>query len=75
MPRKKLSPEEINASVLAGDLIAAVFFRAPGNGAPIDGIKVVTENGWFAMRPSGTEDVYTIYLTNTPSLRWSRYLC
>jgi len=56
-----LSPENVTASELAGDRIVDVLTRAPGNGAPIGGLKVVTENGWFAARPSGTEDVYKIY--------------
>ena len=68
---KKLSPEEINVSSLAGERIVAVLTRAPGNGAPIDGIKVVAENGWFAARPSGTEDVYKIY---TESFRGREHL-
>ena len=46
---------------LAGEPVTATLTAAPGNGAPIGGIKVVTENGWFAARPSGTEDVYKIY--------------
>lgn len=58
---KDLSPESITADVLAGEPILAKHTRAPGNGAPIGGLKVVTENGWFAARPSGTEDVYKIY--------------
>jgi phosphoglucomutase len=58
---KKLSPDQIDAKELAGEPITAVFDKAPGNGAAIGGIKVVTENGWFAARPSGTEDVYKIY--------------
>ncbi|MBA2299601.1 MAG: phosphoglucomutase, alpha-D-glucose phosphate-specific, partial [Chloroflexi bacterium] len=49
------------ANSLAGDPIAAVLTKAPGNGAPIGGLKVVTEQGWFAARPSGTENVYKIY--------------
>ena len=49
------------ATKLAGEPIVAKLTRAPGNGAPIGGLKVVTENGWFAARPSGTEDVYKIY--------------
>jgi phosphoglucomutase len=57
----KLSPEQISASELAGEPIAAVLTRAPGNDAPIGGVKVSTEHGWFAARPSGTEDVYKIY--------------
>jgi phosphoglucomutase len=58
---KKLSPEQIEATELAGDPITAKFSVAPGNKASIGGIKVVTDNGWFAARPSGTEDVYKIY--------------
>jgi phosphoglucomutase len=46
---------------LAGEAIQATLTRAPGNGAPIGGLKVVTESGWFAARPSGTEDIYKIY--------------
>jgi len=56
-----LSPRHITASALAGEKIIAVLTEAPGNGAAIGGIKVITENGWFAARPSGTEDVYKIY--------------
>jgi phosphoglucomutase len=58
---KKLSPESVKASTLAGEPISARLVRAPGNGAEIGGLKVVAENGWFAARPSGTEDVYKIY--------------
>ncbi|HSC87479.1 MAG TPA: phosphoglucomutase, alpha-D-glucose phosphate-specific, partial [Polyangiaceae bacterium] len=57
----KLSPEKVAASELAGEPILAKLTSAPGNGASIGGLKVVTENGWFAARPSGTEDVYKIY--------------
>ncbi|MET4641249.1 phosphoglucomutase (alpha-D-glucose-1,6-bisphosphate-dependent) [Streptomyces sp. NPDC006539] len=57
----KLSPEQITADTLAGEPVTAVLTSAPGNGAPIGGIKVTTENAWFAARPSGTEDVYKIY--------------
>src|SRR5690348_16600357 len=57
----KLSPEQITADRLAGEKITAVLTIAPGNGAPIGGLKVVTESGWFAARPSGTEDVYKLY--------------
>ena len=56
-----LSPESVRATELAGDPVTAVLTRAPGNDAPIGGLKVVTERGWFAARPSGTEDVYKIY--------------
>ncbi|MBP1611952.1 MAG: phosphoglucomutase, alpha-D-glucose phosphate-specific [Acidobacteria bacterium] len=58
---KKLSPRQVHATELAGEPIEAVLSNAPGNGAPIGGIKVVTASGWFAARPSGTEDVYKIY--------------
>jgi phosphoglucomutase len=57
----KLSPTQIVASELAGEPIVAVLTRAPGNDAPIGGVKVTTEHGWFAARPSGTEDVYKVY--------------
>ncbi|MGL4486374.1 MAG: phosphoglucomutase (alpha-D-glucose-1,6-bisphosphate-dependent) [Yersinia sp. (in: enterobacteria)] len=57
----KLSPERVKASTLAGDPITARLTAAPGNGAPIGGLKVMTANGWFAARPSGTEDAYKIY--------------
>jgi phosphoglucomutase len=56
-----LSPELIQADTLAGDWITAVLTRAPANNAPLGGLKVVTEKGWFAARPSGTEDIYKIY--------------
>ncbi|MFA0084335.1 phosphoglucomutase, alpha-D-glucose phosphate-specific [Vibrio sp. 10N.286.49.C2] len=58
---KKLSPEMVSAETLAGDAITARLTHAPGNGAAIGGLKVTTENGWFAARPSGTEDIYKIY--------------
>jgi len=58
---EELSPEAVNAPNLAGEPIIAKLTRAPGNGAPIEGLKVVTRNGWFAARPSGTEAVYKIY--------------
>lgn len=57
----RLSPEQISADTLAGERVTSVLTEAPGNGAPIGGIKVATENAWFAARPSGTEDVYKIY--------------
>ncbi|MGC5030589.1 phosphoglucomutase (alpha-D-glucose-1,6-bisphosphate-dependent) [Micromonospora sp. DT229] len=57
----KLSPEQVRATELAGEPITATLTRAPGNGAPIGGLKVTTASGWFAARPSGTEDVYKIY--------------
>ncbi len=58
---KSLSPSDVPASELAGEKITATLTAAPGNGAAIGGLKVCTENGWFAARPSGTEDVYKIY--------------
>jgi phosphoglucomutase len=57
----KLSPEQVTATELAGEPITATLTAAPGNGAPIGGLKVCTESAWFAARPSGTEDVYKIY--------------
>ncbi len=58
---QKLSPEAVTTDILAGEQITAKLTSAPGNGAPIGGLKVVTHNGWFAARPSGTEDIYKIY--------------
>jgi phosphoglucomutase len=57
----RLSPEQVSAKELAGERIEAMLTTAPSNGAPIGGLKVVTQNGWFAARPSGTENVYKIY--------------
>ena len=57
----KLSPEQVPASELAGRPITAKLTSAPGNGAAIGGLKVITDAGWFAARPSGTEDVYKLY--------------
>ena len=57
----KLSAEQVTATELAGEPIVAKLTAAPGNGAPLGGLKVTTENAWFAARPSGTEDVYKIY--------------
>ncbi|MFF9670807.1 phosphoglucomutase (alpha-D-glucose-1,6-bisphosphate-dependent) [Streptomyces eurythermus] len=57
----KLSPAQVTADTLAGEPVTAVLTEAPGNGAAIGGIKVTTENAWFAARPSGTEDVYKVY--------------
>ena len=57
----KLSPEQVAGRELAGEKITATLTTAPGNGAPIGGLKVVTASGWFAARPSGTEDVYKLY--------------
>jgi phosphoglucomutase len=58
---KHLTPERVTASELAGDAITAKLTQAPGNGASIGGLKVTTGNGWFAARPSGTEDIYKLY--------------
>jgi phosphoglucomutase len=58
---KQLSPDQVSASQLAGEPITAILTNAPGNNAPIGGLKVTADNGWFAARPSGTEDVYKIY--------------
>ncbi|MEZ4673155.1 MAG: phosphoglucomutase (alpha-D-glucose-1,6-bisphosphate-dependent) [Caldilineaceae bacterium] len=58
---KALSPDDLKAKQLAGDEIVAKLTRAPGNNEPIGGLKVVTEHGWFAARPSGTEEIYKIY--------------
>ncbi len=57
----RLSPSDVTATTLAGDPITAILTRAPGNDAPIGGLKVVTANGWFAARPSGTENVAKVY--------------
>ena len=57
----KLSPDAVTASTLAGDQITAKLTKAPGNNASIGGLKVITANGWFAARPSGTENIYKIY--------------
>jgi phosphoglucomutase len=57
----KLSSEQVTASELAGEAVTSILTTAPGNGAPIGGLKVMTANGWFAARPSGTENVYKIY--------------
>jgi phosphoglucomutase len=68
---KDLSPEQVTANELAGEPIIKKLTRAPGNDAPIGGLKVETENGWFAARPSGTEDIYKIY---TESFKGSDHL-
>jgi phosphoglucomutase len=57
----KLSPDAVNASTLAGEPIVAKLTTAPGNNAAIGGLKVTTASGWFAARPSGTEDLYKVY--------------
>ena len=66
-----LTPSAVTASSLAGDPITAVLTKAPGNDAPIGGLKVVTDHGWFAARPSGTENVYKVY---AESLRGEEHL-
>jgi phosphoglucomutase len=58
---RKLAPQDVPQTTLAGDPITAKLTRAPGNDAPIGGLKVTTGCGWFAARPSGTEDVYKLY--------------
>jgi len=57
----KLSPDQVQLKELAGDKIQSVLTRAPGDGAPLGGLKVISECGWFAARPSGTENIYKIY--------------
>ena len=57
----RLAPSDVTAAQLAGERITAKLTIAPGNGAPIGGLKVMAESGWFAARPSGTEDIYKIY--------------
>lgn len=64
---KKLSPSAVTATALAGEPIMARLTAAPGNGAPIGGLKVTTENGWFAARPSGTENIYKLYAESLKS--------
>jgi phosphoglucomutase len=68
----KLSPRQLKITEMAGEKIQTVLTNAPGNDAPIGGLKVVTENGWFAARPSGTEDIYKIY---AESFRGAEHLC
>src|SRR5262252_9630270 len=63
----QLSPEAVKASTLAGEPITARLTRAPGNNAPIGGLKVVAASGWFAARPSGTENLYKIYAESLKS--------
>jgi phosphoglucomutase len=58
---EKLSPQQIRSKDLAGEKIQTILTRAPGNEAPIGGLKVMAESGWFAARPSGTESIYKIY--------------
>ena len=57
----KLSPDAVTAATLAGEPITAKLTRAPGNDAPIGGLKIVARSGWFAARPSGTENIYKLY--------------
>ena len=56
-----MSPDMVQSKELAGEKIQSILTKAPGNGAAIGGLKVVTKNGWFAARPSGTENIYKIY--------------
>ena len=63
----KLSPQSVGAAKLAGDPIEVKLTRAPGNNAPIGGLKVVTKRGWFAARPSGTENIYKLYAESLSS--------
>jgi phosphoglucomutase len=58
---QKLSPSDIHLTEIAGEKVQQILTAAPGDGNPIGGIKVVTKNGWFAARPSGTEEIYKIY--------------
>jgi phosphoglucomutase len=64
---KKLAPEAVTATELAGEPITAKLTRAPGNNAPIGGLKVVSDSGWFAARPSGTENLYKLYAESLKS--------
>ena len=64
---KKLSPEAVTATELAGEPITAKLTRAPGNDAAIGGLKVVSVSGWFAARPSGTENIYKLYAESLKS--------
>jgi phosphoglucomutase len=57
----RLTAADIKATTLAGETITSILTHAPGNGAALGGVKVMTANGWFAARPSGTEDIYKIY--------------
>ena len=68
----KLTPDMVEAEELAGESIMAKLTHAPGNNAAIGGLKVVTENGWFAARPSGTEDIYKIYAESFISMEHLR---
>ena len=64
---KKLTPDKVTASTLAGDAITAKLTNAPGNNAPIGGLKVASDGGWFAARPSGTENIYKLYAESLKS--------
>jgi phosphoglucomutase len=66
-----LSPQDVAATLLAGEPILSKLTEAPGNGASIGGLKVSTENGWFAARPSGTEEIYKLY---TESFRGNEHM-
>jgi phosphoglucomutase len=68
---RKLSPQQVRLKELAGEQIQTILTHAPGNGAPLGGLKVVAESGWFAARPSGTEDIYKIYVE---SFRGTKHL-
>jgi phosphoglucomutase len=68
----RLAPEQVTATELGGEPITERLTTAPGNGAPLDGLKVVTASGWFAARPSGTEDIYKLY---AESFRGPEHLC
>jgi phosphoglucomutase len=70
----QLSPQQIQITELAGEPVAKVLDRAPGNDAPIGGIKVIAASGWFAARPSGTEDIYKIYAESFQSADHLRIL-
>jgi phosphoglucomutase len=67
----KLSPQQVLSTELAGEKILDILSHAPGNGAPIGGVKVIAEHGWFAARPSGTENIYKIY---TESFKGEQHL-
>ena len=71
---KQLTGERVAAATLAGESIVARLTRAPGNDAPIGGLKVATENGWFAARPSGTEDIYKLYAESFKSAEHLRQI-
>jgi len=66
---KKLSPASVTATELAGEPITAKLTRAPGNNAPIGGLKVLAASGWFAARPSGTENIYKLYAESLKSAK------